>query len=218
MALNGISTLETKELRQIAKLELAQTKRQQVGTPGYRELRYYDLDLLPTVYSGNDVVDNPNLGGLVQGRPWKTTPNILAGLWRSTYNTGFFGGDPNWFDSQTPLESIAVTDFSIPSPFDYLVEGGGSIQWIGYFRAPHTANYTFKLNPVTDDYSIFWIGDNAITAYTSENANMYSSYGSSHVGSYSISLTAGAYYPIRLQFGNGGNTGSLDFTWEDDYV
>ena len=73
MALNQISTLATKELRQKAKLDLAQVKRQAGGdtsAPAYRPLNVYDITLLPTQYSGNAVVDNPNLGGLQQGRPW----------------------------------------------------------------------------------------------------------------------------------------------------
>ena len=208
MAANGISTLDTKELRQIAKLELAQTKRQLVGTPGYRELRYYDLDLLPTVYSGNDVVDNPNLGGLVQGRPWKTTPNILSGLWRSRYD-GYFAGDSTWFDTQTPTNSTQVTNFSIPANID-----DTSFQWLGYFKAPHTANYTFYV--YSDDESYFWIGNNAITGYTNANANMYSN--CSSITSDPVALTAGEYYPIRLQYGNTITISTLDISWSDDYT
>lgn len=60
MAANGISTLATKELRQKAKLNLAATKRGKT----------YDITKLPTQYSGNAVVDNPNIGGLVIKRPW----------------------------------------------------------------------------------------------------------------------------------------------------
>jgi len=71
MASNGISTLASKELRQQAKLELAQTKRQIVGTNGYRINHVLDISLLPTHYSGNNVIDNPNVGGLQQGRPWQ---------------------------------------------------------------------------------------------------------------------------------------------------
>ena len=65
MALNGISTLATKQARQAAKLAAAATKRQ-------TDLRRYTLDTtqLPTLYSGNVVVDNANTGGLVVGRPW----------------------------------------------------------------------------------------------------------------------------------------------------
>lgn len=70
MSANGISTLATKELRQIAKLELAATKR---ATDGNAR-PYYDLTQLPTLYDDNSVVDNENAGGLVLGRPWISTP------------------------------------------------------------------------------------------------------------------------------------------------
>jgi hypothetical protein len=64
MAANGISTLATKELRQIAKLNLAAAKRGES----------VDRDLLPTKYVGNNVVNNPNPGGLQTHRPWSSTP------------------------------------------------------------------------------------------------------------------------------------------------
>jgi hypothetical protein len=69
MALNGISTLATKEARQIAKLDLAATHRAAVGNPRAT----YDITQLPTQYDNNAVVDNPNIGGLTQGRPWIET-------------------------------------------------------------------------------------------------------------------------------------------------
>jgi hypothetical protein len=209
MARNGISLLETKELRQIAKLELAQTKRQQTGTQGYRDLRYYDLSLLPTQYSGNTLVNNPNVGGLQQGRPWKTTPNILSGLWRTTY-AGYFADDWTWFDSQTPIESIEVANFDL---FDGDIY---SSQWLGYFQAPHTANYTFYLE--SDDRSQFWIGDKAITGYDDGNWDIYAQAGEGESSTDTIALTAGQYYPIRLQFGNAGGPAFLNFSWSDDYT
>jgi len=208
MAANGISTLPTKEARQIAKLELAQTKRQLTGTQGYRESRYYDLDLLPTQYNGNTLVNNPNVGGLQQGRPWKATPNILSGLWRTTY-AGYFDDDWTWFDSQTPTESIAVADFSLYDGDIF------STQWLGYFKAPHTANYTFYLE--SDDRSQFWLGDKAITGYDDGNWDVYAFAGEGEFSSDPISLVAGQYYPIRLQFGNAGGPSSLNFSWSDDY-
>jgi len=70
MAANGISTLATKELKQKAKLDLAATNRAAVGNPRAT----YDITQLPTQYDDNAVVNNPNIGGLVQGRPWTTTP------------------------------------------------------------------------------------------------------------------------------------------------
>ena len=70
MAANGISTLATKELRQIAKLDLAATNRAAQGNP--RDT--YDITQLPTQYDDDAVVDNANSGGLVTGRPWTTAP------------------------------------------------------------------------------------------------------------------------------------------------
>jgi len=190
--------LPTKADRQIAKLELAQAKRQLVGTPGYRSLRYYDANLLPARYQENDTVFTPHPGGLQQGRPWKTTPNILAGLWRSTY-AGYYDNDPTWFDAHTPIESISVDNFDLYDGDIF------SSQWLGYFQAPHTATYTFFL--ASDDASKLWLGENAITGYTNLNASEGT-----------IALTEGQLVPIRLQYGNAGGPKSLTFSWSDDYT
>ena len=56
----------TKEDRQIQKLEIAKAARTADGNP--RDS--YTLTDLPTKYTGNSVTDNPNPGGLVNGRPW----------------------------------------------------------------------------------------------------------------------------------------------------
>jgi hypothetical protein len=66
MAANGISTLPSKEERQLAKLALAAQDRADAGNPRST----YDIELLPTQYSGNAIVDNENIGGLQLGRPW----------------------------------------------------------------------------------------------------------------------------------------------------
>lgn len=74
MSANGISTYQYKRDRVIAKLELAQDKREALGY----ELDQYDITLLPTIYATgdndtNNVVDNPNEGGLQPARPWKAS-------------------------------------------------------------------------------------------------------------------------------------------------
>lgn len=66
MSKNGIAHLPTKQLRQEAKLALAAQKRAFDGNS--RTL--YDITQLPTRYVNNNVVDNPNPGGLILGRPW----------------------------------------------------------------------------------------------------------------------------------------------------
>jgi hypothetical protein len=71
MSANGISHLSTKQARQTAKLNLAQTKRATAGTTGYRALHTLDTTELPTVYTGNTVTTQSHPGGLIKGRPWK---------------------------------------------------------------------------------------------------------------------------------------------------
>lgn len=88
MAANGISELSTKALKQVAKLTIAQAKKQGkvVADNGtitgavdstknyYRARNTYDVTQLPTQYTGNAVTDNANTGGLVLGRPWSNAP------------------------------------------------------------------------------------------------------------------------------------------------
>ena len=69
MSANGIAHLATRELRQKAKLDQAAIDRAARSNPRAT----YDITQLPTQYDNNSVVDNPNVGGLVVGRPWVTT-------------------------------------------------------------------------------------------------------------------------------------------------
>ena len=73
MSANGISTLATKELRQKAKLDQAAIDR---AATGRRAI--YDITQLPTQYDDNGIIDNPNTGGLVQGRPWLSDTAITV--------------------------------------------------------------------------------------------------------------------------------------------
>lgn len=82
MSANGISSLGTKQARQVKKLDIAQGKRQgyvvdiagNIGVildqskPYFRKLNTYDILRLPTQYTGNNITNNP--GQLIQGRPW----------------------------------------------------------------------------------------------------------------------------------------------------
>lgn len=63
---NVIDRLATKELRQKAKLDLSELDRAADGNPRST----YDITELPTQYSGNNIVDNPQPNGLILGRPW----------------------------------------------------------------------------------------------------------------------------------------------------
>ena len=196
---NKIARLATKQLRQIAKLDLAALDRADSG----KTRSTYDITQLPDTYNGNvrGADDNPNTGGLVVGRPWVS---ITLGLYRTKYD-GFFNDDPAWFDTATVLSEGAVTDFSIAG-----VSTTQSYQWIGYFTPDVTGTWTFGL--AADDIAYIWIGPEALSGYTTSNQLAYSN--NDAVYPITKDLIAGVPYPIRVQYGNNGGPGSFEFIYE----
>jgi hypothetical protein len=224
MALNGIPTLTTKEARQKAKLDLAQAKRQASGDTSqvyYRVNNTYDVDNLPTKYSGNTIVDNANPDGLLLGRPWINVAAITftSGVYHRTVTgttnaNGYFGtdftpanDDLTFFDTYAATSQGVYTSLNLSSLPEY-----SSIMLTGYFLAPTTDTYTFYTN--TDDASYMWIGPNAITGYTHTNAIVQN--GGLHgvtETSGTIAMTANIYYPFRVMFGNLTGPGTMTVSW-----
>lgn len=125
------------------------------------------------------------------------TPLVVynAGLIRTRYS-GYFADNVNWFNT------ASVTNTSInTSPLTTGYTGDFySIQWLGYFRPSTTETYTFYTE--SDDASYLWIGATAVSGFTTSNAVVNN--GGLHAmqeRSGTISLTAGVYYNIRIQFG-----------------
>lgn len=116
MAANGISTLASKQARQEAKLNLAQTKRQaggNISVVSYRTLNTYDIDLLPTKFSGNSVIDNPNADGLIGGRPWIVPVNeiVLNNLilrLDPDNSSSYSGSGTTWADLAGPAQNLTL--------------------------------------------------------------------------------------------------------------
>jgi hypothetical protein len=110
MSANGISTLASKQLKQEGKLDIAEAKRQgkivaidgtisgsaNSSQPFARTLNVLDINLLPTKYSGNVIVDNVQDGNvLVTGRPWTDIAWTLpAGMDRNEPYNGSGGSNP----------------------------------------------------------------------------------------------------------------------------
>ena len=148
---------------------------------------------------------------LPEGTVISETP-ASPGLFRTGY-TGLFWPDSQWFASQTPAQSSILTGGVIQG-YD-VVFTAYSFEYVGYFLAPATANYTFSM--FTDDYGYFWLGPNALSGYDNNNIDMYSDYGTSHVGVFTTLLTGGQFYPMRIQWGNNGAIGQIEnFTWAND--
>lgn len=151
MSANGIAWLETKEERQLAKLAIAQAKRQgktvaEDGTisgpedstkPYYRVLNDLDISLLPNPYNGNDTDpdENPNSGGLVDGRPWLEDPLVppftnpaftLTGV-TTVAQSPFVSGNSYSFDGAgtSTIVSAGSADWAFGS-------GDFTVEWFQY--------------------------------------------------------------------------------------
>ena len=137
-----------------------------------------------------------------------TASGDTAGLYRTTY-TGYFADDPAFFATAT-VSSSAVNLSPIGDgdpgfePF--------SVQLLGYFKPTTTETHTFFLN--SDDASFMWLGATAVTGFTTANAfiNNGSVHGAVEVSA-SIALTAGEYYPIRIQMGDQSGGDVLDLNY-----
>ena len=153
---------------------------------------------MPAQYYGNGTTDNNNAGGLVVGRPWISgSPSLkyASGLYRTTYS-GYFNDVPTWFATATATATAVDTSLTIGS-----IPTTTSIQFLGYFLARTTETHTFYTT--SDDASYLWVGTSAVSGFTTSNALVNN--GGLHgdvENSGTIALTAGVYYPIRIQCGN----------------
>jgi len=101
MSANGIARLPTREARQKAKLDLAATKRATDGNPRAT----YDITQLPTQFTDDDIFDNPNAQGLIQGRPWINTVTFsfyeAFGTTSAISTTQYVSGNKIYAESST---------------------------------------------------------------------------------------------------------------------
>jgi len=122
----------------------------------------------------------------------------------------YYNDNVNWFATATPhgqtVTSTSIQNFT-SSADNY------SWQWLGTFRASVGGSYNFCTS--SDDASHLWLGATATSGFTTSNALVNN--GGAHgvvTRCGNITLSAGAEYPIRIQFGEagGGDVMSVYFT------
>ena len=131
------------------------------------------------------------------------------GLYGKRY-IGYFNDNINWFNTATfqgATNQLTQINGFTSSADSY------SWQWFGYFKASSTENYTFYTT--SDDASYLWVGDKAVSGFTIGNAtvNNGGAHPSRERSSAPISLVAGTYYVIRLQFGEQGDADSVTLSF-----
>jgi hypothetical protein len=172
------------------------------------------ITLSNTNGTGNfTLANNSNSGNIVMSVTSSNQYN--AGLYKTTY-AGYHNENPAFFATATPATygtnlstSIQTTIIQEPSSDD---GSNFSVQWLGYFKPITTETYTLFI--LSDDGSYLWIGANALSGFTTANANINN--GGAHGSqerSGSVALTAGIYYPIRMQFGEISGGDVFRFTY-----
>jgi len=125
MAANGISTLSTKQARQEAKMNAAQTKRQ--ANSKYTDRDTYNLDLLPTKYNGNTVVQNS--GPLAANRPWtsgSSSSGVALNGSTMMYYDGSLTGQADTTQMIVYFRMKRTGTMSTQFIWDYLGDGSGA--------------------------------------------------------------------------------------------
>jgi hypothetical protein len=184
MAANGISTLGTKALKQVAKLDIAQAKKQgkvvaKNGTISgaidatknyYRINNTYSLAGLPTQYTDNAVTNNPNSGGLAVGRPWSSVASIrsfLSGSGQTAYDAA--SADSFFAVSQTDYEAVVagVASVSTVGPTD--------AEFASTAGSPFSATYivTYPQAAATVPANNYILGFKAVTGASNSRWRIY---------------------------------------------
>lgn len=156
---------------------------------------------------------NSTSGSLVGGIYGETcnyiAVSIMFGLQFTVYD-GYFADNVSWFNTASLLtingkssgltQNISDISGGTRGLIAENTRDGYSVQWIGNFYANVTGTWTFIIG--SDDASYLWLGNIALSGYTTANALLNN--GGTHSFlevANTITLTAGTFYPIRIQYG-----------------
>ena len=167
MSANGISHLQYKKQRQIAKLEQAKLDR----VAANKTRTNYDITQLPTQYATGDNntinrVDNPNVGGLVIGRPWTSTsptPSIITEglvLHLDAGDTDSYPGTgTTWYDL-----SPSAKNATLGNSVYYNSADGGVLTFSGSSTGVATITSASAITGLTNNMTIeAWYKGNQLT-------------------------------------------------------
>jgi hypothetical protein len=142
-----------------------------------------------------------------------------SGLNFKIYN-GYFNDDISFFTktkhtNEGIIDSINnITDGTIGIIPANNTRERYSVQWFGYFYANVSGLWKFYVN--SDDASYLWIGEKALSGYTTQNALVKN--GGMHSAreiSATINLTQDTFYPIRIVFGENTGQDNIIISWSE---
>jgi len=152
----------------------------------------------------------------IPGSSLTSISSETAGLWRKKFvgNFGTSAGSGNdvTFCRTQPSYFGQVDTYVGFGAQNLATENNYTLEWVGYFKAPSSGTYNFWAN--VDDDVYFWIGTNALDGNnTSSNAHLYTNNSTHTKNTNSATLTAGKYYPVRIQFAEYSGAENMQILW-----
>ena len=120
---------------------------------------------------------------------------------------GYYNDNVNFFTSMTVVGATNNINTTVATLTT-------SYQYVGYFLPTATGIHSFGI--ASDDAGYLWLGDTAVTGYTTANAIIAQPglRGAAYTYSRNFLLRAGTYYPIRFMTGNNGGAGGQFLAWK----
>jgi len=215
MAANGISTLATKELKQKAKLDLAATDRAAVGDPRAT----YDLSQLPTQYNNNSIVNNPNTGGLILGRPWITTVGAFTffeafGTTTTLTTTRYVSGNkiyaeastydvPSYQNARVVVNDIEVANTALRGHTLVVLDTYGDVvtaatQYDTYIDPANLTALAGALNAVASGNIAVLVTYDATALNATVRSAINTGYGSTNANTWTASRTSQIFIGVKI--------------------
>lgn len=203
---------------------------------------YSRFTMLPGTHSGETCALNAGL--ISANQEYQNTINILngttlknTGFFLEIYN-GYFWDNVDYFDKNSPIytsnstnppnfstqynsiTSVTNNKIIIESPASSPSIGAllntwdqYSIRLTGVFVFDHIGTWTFSTT--SDDSSVIWIGEKAITGITTSNINLNNDGGHGmRTVVYQYEVSEVGEQPIKLMMGNGGGPSGLIFQYQ----
>ena len=197
------------------------------GNPGLTVKQDGSVKATKSFCIGNTCITELDLQGLLQAKSTESallansemTKPMRDGLaFRIFY--GYFNDDISHFKRAEIGygQGIAPNVSDISSGTHNIVQIDGpihdhSIEWTGLFKARVSGVHTFWIS--SDDASYVWIGQYASTGYTTGNAIINNGGGHGMVErSATINMVKDEFYPIRIQYGEGGGGHNCAFSFQ----
>ena len=158
-------------------------------------------------YYANVQKSGPNGTPYNPGSGQSTVYNSQSGFWRRAatgdwYNTNFPNTNMNFWSGRQILQQRADTYVSFGNSVDRQTHY--AMEWMGYIYVASTGTYDICL--VSDDQSMMWIGDTAISGFTGANRHTDSV---QQLNPNSLILTGGLWYPVRIWYNEIGGSNSM---------